>query len=78
MAIKNYFDLSGDTVVITGGGTGLAKQFATVLGQAGAAIALCARRVETLEETADIVRRHRGTAHGIPMDVANKAVLASA
>jgi len=55
--------------MVTGGGTGLGRQFATVLAAAGATVILCARRVEKLEETVADIRRKGGAAHGIPMDV---------
>jgi len=41
------FDMADETVLITGGGTGLGKQFATVLAAAGAQVILCARRGAT-------------------------------
>lgn len=78
MAIINYLDMSGETVMITGGGTGLGKQFATILGQAGATIVLCARRVEKLEDTAEIVRRNGGAAHCIAIDVSNQVSISDA
>jgi NAD(P)-dependent dehydrogenase (short-subunit alcohol dehydrogenase family) len=63
------FDMAGETVLITGGGTGLGKQFASVLAAAGARVILCARRVDKLEETVSHIREHGGDAHAIPMDV---------
>ena len=63
------FDMSGETVLITGGGTGLGKQFATVLAGAGARVILCARRVDKLEETVAQIREQGCDAHAIPMDV---------
>lgn len=63
------FDMSGETVLITGGGTGLGKQFATVLAAAGARVVLCARRIDKLEATVAQIRELGGDAHAIPMDV---------
>jgi NAD(P)-dependent dehydrogenase (short-subunit alcohol dehydrogenase family) len=65
------FDMTGETVLITGGGTGLGKQFATVLAAANARVILCARRVDKLEETVAQIRDQGGDAHAIPMDVTN-------
>ena len=45
------FDLSAATVLITGGGTGLGKQFAKTLALAGARVIIAARRVDKLQET---------------------------
>ena len=68
--MKNtLFDMSGETVLITGGGTGLGKQFATVLATANAQVILCARRVDKLEETVAQIREQGGDAHAVPMDV---------
>lgn len=63
------FDMADETVLITGGGTGLGKQFATVLAAAGAQVILCARRVDKLEETVAQLRDQGADAHAIPMDV---------
>jgi NAD(P)-dependent dehydrogenase (short-subunit alcohol dehydrogenase family) len=72
------FDMAGETVLITGGGTGLGKQFATVLADAGARVILCARRVDKLEETVAHIRGQGGDAHAIPMDVTSGDSVAAA
>ena len=48
--MKNYFDLTGRVALITGGSSGLGVQFAKALASQGADIALCARRMNRLEE----------------------------
>ncbi len=63
------FDMTGETVMVTGGGTGLGKQFATVLASAGAKVILCARRVNKLEETVAAICDQGGEAHAIAMNV---------
>jgi NAD(P)-dependent dehydrogenase (short-subunit alcohol dehydrogenase family) len=47
--MKNYFDLTGRVVLVTGGSSGLGVQFAKALANQGADIALCARRVDRME-----------------------------
>ena len=69
--IDKLFDVSGATAMITGGGTGLGKQFATILAQAGAKVVLCARRVEKLEQAAESIREQGGQASCLPIDVTN-------
>lgn len=66
---KDIFDLSGRLVMVTGGGTGIGRQFATTLAQRGARVVLCARRLDKLEETAAAIRAAGGEAHCLPLDV---------
>lgn len=51
MSILESFSLSGKVAVVTGASSGLGVSFATGLAEAGADIAICARRVDRLEET---------------------------
>lgn len=48
--------LEGKTAIVTGGGTGLGKQMVLAMARAGADIALAARRLQPLEETAAEVK----------------------
>jgi gluconate 5-dehydrogenase len=47
------FDLSGKTAIVTGGGSGIGRQMAEGLAEAGANLVLCARRVERCEAAAE-------------------------
>ncbi len=49
--IKELFDLSGKTAIVTGGSRGIGKEMAEGLAEAGASLMLCARREEWLGET---------------------------
>ncbi|QQS34405.1 MAG: SDR family oxidoreductase [Acidobacteriota bacterium] len=49
--IKEIFDLTGSTAIVTGGSRGIGKEMAEALGEAGANLMLCARRREWLDET---------------------------
>ena len=51
MSILDRFKLDGKVAVITGASSGLGVAFAEGLADAGADIAICARRVEKLEDT---------------------------
>ncbi|MDY0885668.1 SDR family NAD(P)-dependent oxidoreductase [Dongia soli] len=44
MANSSLFDLSGEIAFVTGASAGLGRHFASVLAEAGAKVALCARR----------------------------------
>jgi len=50
--VRELFDLSGKTAIVTGGGSGIGRQMAQALAEAGANLVLCARKVERCEEAA--------------------------
>jgi NAD(P)-dependent dehydrogenase (short-subunit alcohol dehydrogenase family) len=50
-SLIDSFRLDGKVAIVTGASSGLGVAFATGLAQAGADIAICARRVEKLEQT---------------------------
>ena len=52
MNVKDMFDLSGKTALITGGSRGLGLQIAEALGELGAKIAITARKQGELDEAA--------------------------
>jgi NAD(P)-dependent dehydrogenase (short-subunit alcohol dehydrogenase family) len=51
MAMLDRFKLDGKVAIVTGASSGLGAAFAAGLAEAGADVAICARRVERLEET---------------------------
>jgi gluconate 5-dehydrogenase len=52
MNVKRLFDLTGKVAIVTGGGTGLGRQMAEGLAEAGANLVLCARKKERCEQAA--------------------------
>jgi len=52
MHVRELFDLSGKTAIVTGGGSGIGRQMAQALAEAGANLVLCARKVERCEQAA--------------------------
>jgi 3-oxoacyl-[acyl-carrier protein] reductase len=75
---NQHFDMTGETVLITGGGTGLGRQFALALSGAGASVILSGRRLEKLEESAQLVADRGGVAHCVTMDVSDPDSVAAA
>ena len=71
MTPSELFDLTGKRALITGGGTGLGRQFALTLASAGAEVVLAARRAEPLEATASTIVQSGGVARCIALDVTN-------
>src|SRR5436190_14264243 len=70
MGVLDSFSLDGKVAIVTGASSGLGVAFATGLAEAGADIAICARRVEKLEQTAEQVEALGRRCVAIPADVA--------
>ncbi|MEM7611879.1 MAG: SDR family NAD(P)-dependent oxidoreductase [Pseudomonadota bacterium] len=71
--MHTLFDLSGQTALVTGAGTGLGQQFAVTLAHAGADVVLAARRQEKLAQTASMIEAIDGRkAACIAMDVTDR------
>lgn len=71
-------DLSGRVALITGASSGLGAQFARTLARAGAAVVLCARRVEKLKDLRAQIEGEGGDAHVIALDVTDLDSIKSA
>jgi NAD(P)-dependent dehydrogenase (short-subunit alcohol dehydrogenase family) len=65
----DIFNLQGKVALVTGAGSGLGRQFATTLANAGASVAVAARRREKLAETRDIIAANGGKAICLELDV---------
>jgi len=71
MSVLDSFRLDGKVAIVTGASSGLGVAFAQGLAEAGADVAVCARRVDRLEQTRAAVeaRGHRCVA--VEADVSN-------
>jgi len=70
-SVKELFDLTGRTAIVTGGSRGLGKEIAEGLAEAGANLVLCARRAEWLDETVREFEARGFAVRGKTCDVSN-------
>ena len=70
--IKELFDLTGKTAIVTGGSRGIGVEMAEGLAEAGANLMLCARREEWLSETIEEFRKKGFRVEGRVCDVAKE------
>ena len=70
MSVLDHFSLEGKVAIVTGASSGLGVAFAQALAQAGADVALGARRVDRLGETSALVEAAGRRALSVGTDVA--------
>jgi 3-oxoacyl-[acyl-carrier protein] reductase len=70
--------MSRRTALVTGASRGIGKACAYALAQAGYRVALAARSMEKLEETAGAIRQNNGEAFSVEMDLANRDSIVNA
>jgi NAD(P)-dependent dehydrogenase (short-subunit alcohol dehydrogenase family) len=58
--IKELFDLSGQVAVVTGGATGIGRQIAYALGEAGANLVIASRKLEQLSHASQAMQKEIG------------------
>ena len=77
--MKNYFDLTGMTAIVTGCSTGLGVQMAKALANQGANIAVLARRQNLIEQVAKEISEEYGVQTlPVPCDITNTEMVESA
>ncbi len=71
MSLRELFDLSGKTALITGGSRGLGLQIAEALGEMGARLVLSARKMDELQAASGNLKAKGVDAHAIAADSSN-------
>jgi NAD(P)-dependent dehydrogenase (short-subunit alcohol dehydrogenase family) len=69
MTVRELFDLTGKTAIVTGGGSGIGRQMAEGLAESGANLVLCARKAERCEQAAAELEQLGVRALGLGCDV---------
>jgi|SRR5580658_201443 NAD(P)-dependent dehydrogenase (short-subunit alcohol dehydrogenase family) len=67
--MSDRFRLDGKAALVTGASSGLGRHFALCLAEAGAAVALAARRLDRLEDLAAEIEAAGGRAFAVALDV---------
>ncbi|RKQ35743.1 SDR family oxidoreductase [Oceanobacillus halophilus] len=71
MHVKELFDLTGKTAIITGGGRGLGQQIAEGFAEAGANIVVCSRKEENCKEVSKQLEEKGTKTLALKCDVTN-------
>ncbi len=72
------FELSGQTVLVTGAGRGLGRSVAETLAACGAAVGLLDVEARSCQAAAEAIRHSGGTAFAYPADVTDRAAFSRA
>jgi NAD(P)-dependent dehydrogenase (short-subunit alcohol dehydrogenase family) len=75
MSVKQLFDLTGRTAIVTGGSRGLGLQIAEALGEMGARLALTARKQDELDAAVAHLGRSGIEAHAWVCDIGRREML---
>jgi 2-deoxy-D-gluconate 3-dehydrogenase len=74
--MKNMFDLSGKTALVTGASRGLGRAMAVALARAGAGVVCASSTVGGTDETADVIRRLGRNVWQVHADLSDREAVA--
>jgi len=75
--MSDLFDVSGETILVTGASQGLGRHFAELLAGGGASVVLAARQKDKLASLEQDIRAHGGRAMAVALDVTDRASVAA-
>jgi len=78
ISMSDIFDVSKETILVTGASQGLGRQFARVLAGRGAAVVLAARQIDKLKDLEQDIASKGGRAVAVQLDVTDLSSTASA
>jgi NAD(P)-dependent dehydrogenase (short-subunit alcohol dehydrogenase family) len=78
MNLDSLFGLKGRVALVSGASSGIGLHIARVFADAGAAVALAARRIDKLESAAHELKAQGHAACAVPLDVTRPATIAKA
>jgi NAD(P)-dependent dehydrogenase (short-subunit alcohol dehydrogenase family) len=73
--LERLFSLAGQTAIVTGGSSGIGREMAMALGQAGARVVLIARRSQPLSEAVAMMSNLGVQAESIAADISDSSSL---
>ncbi len=80
MSLEEMFDVTGKSVIVTGGASGIGRAYAEIMVEMGARVCILDLDIDGLNTTVAEIAANRwpGTVWGSPLDVSDRAALAAA
>lgn len=77
LTMDKAFDMTGRSVIVTGGGTGIGRATAKLFAELGASVTIAGRKAEALDGVREEIESAGGTAYAVPTDLTQPDSLAA-